>query len=73
MICCFDSSVILSGLLEQSVDRSVTRLWEGSSERLSSNLLKVECVIEIRRAARAQKLPLDDPGRRTGSTCCPRS
>jgi predicted nucleic acid-binding protein len=61
MICYFDSSAILSGLLEQSADRSVIRLWEESSERLSSNLLNVECVIGIRRAALAQKLPPDDP------------
>lgn len=61
MICYIDSSVILSGLLEQGAARSVMRLWEESSERLSSNLLKTECVIGIRRAALAQKLPPDDP------------
>ena len=61
MICYIDSSVMLSGMLEQGVDRSATRLWEESSERLSSSLLKVECLIGIRRAAFAQKLPPDDP------------
>jgi predicted nucleic acid-binding protein len=60
MISYFDSSVILSELLAEREETDVTRRWEESSQRLSSNLLKIECLIGIRRAARAQGLSPDN-------------
>jgi predicted nucleic acid-binding protein len=60
MISYFDSSVILSELLVEREEPDLVRLWEESSERLSSNLLKIECVIGIRRAALAQGLSPDN-------------
>jgi predicted nucleic acid-binding protein len=60
MISYFDSSVILSGLLAEREEPDVALRWEEASERLSSNLLKIECLIGIRRAALAQGLSPDD-------------
>ena len=45
----FDSSVILSALLEEK--DTADELWVGSDRRLSSALLRIECVVAIRRAA----------------------
>ncbi len=60
MISYFDSSAILSELLSEREGQDVATRWEESSERLSSNLLKIECVIGIRRAALFQGLSPDD-------------
>jgi predicted nucleic acid-binding protein len=60
MISYFDSSVILSELLAEREEPDVARLWEESNERFSSNLLRIECLIGIRRAALAQGLSADN-------------
>ena len=60
MISYFDSSVLLSELLSEREEPEAAIRWEESSERLSSNLLKIECLIGIRRAALAQGLSPDD-------------
>ena len=59
MICYFDSSAILSHLLEEREAPGISRLWDESTERLSSNLLKIECIVGIRRAGLAQGFPAD--------------
>jgi predicted nucleic acid-binding protein len=59
MVCYFDSSVILSELLEERADSSLIELWEGSTERFSSNLLKIECIVAIRRVGLAQGFAAD--------------
>lgn len=56
----FDSSVFLSELLQEKVHPLVEGLWDGAGERLSSSLLRIECVIGIRRAALLQGLAADD-------------
>jgi predicted nucleic acid-binding protein len=55
----FDSSIILSELLEEKVSPSLDELWNGAEKRLSSNLLKIECVIALRRAALVQGVAAD--------------
>jgi len=55
----FDSSAILSGLLEEKGRPQLRGLWDGADERLSSSLLKIECIIAIRRAALLQSVALD--------------
>ena len=55
----FDSSVILYELLEEKAHPQVEELWESAGEKLSSSLLRFECVIGIRRAALLQG---DAPG-----------
>ena len=47
----FDSSAVLSGLLEEKDHPAFHELWSGAEERISSSLLKIECVIAVRRAA----------------------
>jgi hypothetical protein len=59
VICYFDSSAILSHLLEEREVPGISRLWDESTERLSSNLLKIECIVGIRRAGLAQGFPAD--------------
>jgi hypothetical protein len=39
---------------------SLHELWIGADKRLSSDLLKIECIIAIRRAAVLQKLAADE-------------
>ena len=56
----FDSSVILSELLEEKIHPLLIELWNGAEERLSSSLLKIECVVAIRRAALLQGVAADD-------------
>ena len=52
MIRYFDSSFILARLLEQETDPKLGAFWRASGRRLSSSLLRIECVIGVRRAAR---------------------
>jgi len=56
----FDSSAFLSGLLDEKDLPALHELWNGADERLSSSLLKIECVIAARRAARLRGLAPDD-------------
>jgi predicted nucleic acid-binding protein len=56
----FDSSAVLSGLLEEKDHPAVHELWNGADERLSSSLLKIECVIATRRAALPRGFATDD-------------
>jgi predicted nucleic acid-binding protein len=55
----FDSSVILSVLLEEEDHPPAHELWIGAERRLSSGLLRLECIIAIRRIAILQGLPAD--------------
>ena len=56
----FDSSGIISVLLDEKDHPPVHELWIGADKRLSSGLLRIECVIAIRRAALLQRLAFDD-------------
>jgi len=47
----FDSSALLAELLIQQGSPAVRELWQGADERLSSSLLRIECIVAIRRAA----------------------
>lgn len=53
MTCYFDSSFLLSALLEQrpAAEHSV---WDRATRRLSSDLLRFECHVSIRRVAALQ-------------------
>ncbi len=55
----FDSSVILSELLAEKIHPLLDELWNGAEERLSSSLLRIECVTAIRRAALLQRVVAD--------------
>ncbi|MBI2899497.1 MAG: PIN domain-containing protein [Planctomycetes bacterium] len=54
MVGYYDSSVILAALLAQRLDIDPAALWDAATVRLSSNLLKVECIIGVRRAGALQ-------------------
>lgn len=52
----FDSSAVLSFLLQQPEGAGTSRLWLGNESRVSSILLKAECMVNLRRnAARLKK------------------
>jgi hypothetical protein len=56
----YDSSLVLSVLLEQQRVLDLAAAWDEVSIRLSSNLLVIECIIGIRRSGIIQKLNPDD-------------
>ena len=56
----YDSSFILSVVLEERSDIDISSLWDSETERLSSALMKIECIISIRRAGQRQNLPTED-------------
>ncbi len=60
MVCYYDSSIILSAVLEEKSTFDYALAWDDVSPRLSSNLLKIECIIGVRRAGILQNLPADD-------------
>jgi len=60
MVRYFDSSFVLAQLLGQAPDQNVRKLWPGSSRRLASSLLRIECIIGLRRAARLLAAPADE-------------
>jgi predicted nucleic acid-binding protein len=53
MVCYFDSSFLLSALLEERPESDHVA-WDQARERLSSDLLRSECGIALRRAFLAQ-------------------
>jgi predicted nucleic acid-binding protein len=59
MVCYYDSSIILAGILDQHPDHTLTSLWDPVRIRLSSTLLKIECLVGIRRAGSMLGLPVD--------------
>ncbi len=50
MVCYYDSSIILAGILDQSPPGTLDSLWDGATVRLSSYLLRIECLVGLRRA-----------------------
>lgn len=60
MVRFFDSSFVLAQLLGQAPDPRERKLWLTSSRRVASSLLRIECVVGLRRAARAQGSPADE-------------
>jgi predicted nucleic acid-binding protein len=51
----YDSSFLLSGLLQQSGAENLVPYWDEEENRLSSHLLEAECVTVLRRAAELQE------------------
>ncbi len=51
----YDSSLLLSALLEEDHQVDTSAAWDDVGLRLSSNLLRIECIIGIRRSAILQK------------------
>jgi predicted nucleic acid-binding protein len=60
MVYYYDSSILLSFILEEKRDIDPVSVWDGVSTRLSSNLLKIECIVGIRRSGIIQDLNPDD-------------
>ena len=53
----YDSSFVLSAVLEQRGDLDYAALWDVETIRLSAHLLRIECVVVIRRVGqRTDKL-----------------
>ena len=50
----FDSSLLVAAVLRQGNSDVCAGIWDSEQVRLSSILLKVECVISVRRIAAAQ-------------------
>ncbi len=50
MVCYYDSSILLSAILEQQPAEELAGYWDDVDIRLSSILLKIECLTGIRRA-----------------------
>jgi hypothetical protein len=61
MVCYYDSSILLAGILEEHPTPTLASYWDAASVRLSSTLLKIECLIGVRRAGALQHLPPDAP------------
>jgi predicted nucleic acid-binding protein len=61
MVCYYDSSILLAAVLEQHPAVALASCWDAASVRLSSTLLKIECLIGVRRAGALQSLPPDAP------------
>lgn len=53
MVCYIDSSFLLSAILEER-SKAEHAVWEDAAQRLSSDLLRFECAIAMRRAAALQ-------------------
>ncbi|MEW5813933.1 MAG: PIN domain-containing protein [Spirochaetota bacterium] len=51
MICYFDTSFLLSAVLEQHPEVDYDVIWQNATEKLSSHLIKIESAIALRRAA----------------------
>lgn len=57
----YDSSILLSAVLEERKQIDHSAYWDTVDTRLASELLRIECVIAIRRAAIMQNLdPADE-------------
>jgi hypothetical protein len=56
----YDSSLILSAILEEDRIVDFAASWDNLTIRLSSNLLQIECIIGIRRAGALLNLSPDD-------------
>lgn len=50
MVRYYDSSVLLAAILGQQLPETFTSLWDSAEKRLSSALLRIECLVGIRRA-----------------------
>ena len=61
MVCYYDSSIFLAAILDQYPAKTLISYWDPVAVRLSSTLLKIECLIGIRRAGALQHLPADAP------------
>lgn len=59
MICYYDSSILLSAILEQRPKDELASCWDDVEIRLSSTLLKLECIVGIRRAGTVQNIEPD--------------
>ena len=49
MACYYDSSFILAAILNDKDNAEFLKIWDEDSIRLSSDILKIECIISIRR------------------------
>lgn len=61
MVCYYDSSILLAGVLQQQPADVLSSYWDDVAVRLSSTLLKIECLVGIRRAGVLQRLPPEAP------------
>jgi len=56
----YDSSLLLSAILEEDRDINFAAAWDDVTIRLSSNLLQIECIIGIRKAGDILNMSPDD-------------
>ena len=55
----YDSSLILANILQEQHQPDYSEIWDGEGIRISSVLLKAECIVSLRRAAAAQGYKAD--------------
>ena len=55
----YDSSVILAAILGEPGSLDPAQTWDSVPVRVSSNLLKIECIVGLRKAGLAQRLPMN--------------
>lgn len=55
MACYYDSSFIVAAISGDNKSRSFLEIWDKDPIRLSSNVLKIECIISIRRLSMSGK------------------
>ena len=53
MACYYDSSFILAAILQNEDNAEFLKIWDEDSIRLSSNILRIECIISIRRLGKS--------------------
>jgi len=56
MVCYFDSSVVLSIVLDEPLSEACQKVWEDTDQHVSSLLLEAECIVSIRHAAVSRSL-----------------
>ena len=61
MVCYYDSSIFLSVVLDQQPNDVLLSYWDDVTARLSSTLLKIECLVGIRRAGALQGFAVEAP------------
>jgi predicted nucleic acid-binding protein len=60
MLSCFDSSILLSILLNEQRQDEAYLLWKNSEVKVSSILLKIETIVTLRRIYEQNKSKLDE-------------
>ena len=60
MVCYYDTSFVLTAILEESPPPAMNQIWDDADDRVASFLLRLECAVGLRRAALRQGIDPTD-------------